>query len=130
MVYITIDLMSFKRTETVALDDPEAWGCLVPLPNTQPLPIYSLTKDEVVLGRSPDCTISINDKRLSGKHCTISRKDGSTFITDLSTNGTFIGPNKIGKGKTVQLNHLDEVWLLTASKVPIGETICLRFEHE
>jgi hypothetical protein len=41
----------------------------------------------------------------------------------LSTNGTFIGSKKIGKGVSVEVKHLDEIWLLTASKVPIAETI-------
>jgi hypothetical protein len=37
--------MSLKKTETVALDEPDAWGSLAPLVNTQPLPTYSLIQD-------------------------------------------------------------------------------------
>lgn len=96
--------------------------------DTQPLPTYVLSKDETLVGRSGDCTICINDKRLSNKHCTIKKGDSEITITDLSTNGTFIASKKIGKNVTVNLKHLDEVWLLTVSKVPVKEAIGFRFE--
>ena len=38
-------LMSLKKTDTVALEESEAWGSLVPLVNSQPLPTYSLSQD-------------------------------------------------------------------------------------
>lgn len=115
--------MSLKKTETLALDDAEDWGWLIPLPNTQPLPTYHLSKNEIIIGRNPECHICISDKRLSGKHCSITKIADKITLTDLSTNGTFLGSKKIGKGNTVDLKHLDEIWLLTASKVPIRETI-------
>src|SRR4051812_35556067 len=101
--------MSLKKTETVALDEADVWGTLVPLVNSQPLPTYTLSKAEILIGRSPDCLICINDKRLSGKHCSISREGNQIQITDLSTNGTFIASKKVGKGQTTLLKHNDEI---------------------
>ena len=48
-----------------------------------------IDRDEIVLGRSPDNAVVINDGSVSGKHCTITR-DGRRFtLRDLdSTNGT------------------------------------------
>ena len=99
--------MSLKKTGTVDLDDPDSWGWLVPLVNTQPLPTYTLSKEETLIGRHSDSIICINDRRLSSKHCTILKEKDSIKITDLSTNGTFISSNKIGKGNTVDLKHGD-----------------------
>lgn len=112
--------MSLKKTQTVSLEDADSWGSLIPLANTQALPTYTLSKDQTQIGRNSDCGICINDKRLSGKHCVI-KKDGDVVIlTDLSTNGTFISAKKIGKNNSHELKHLDEIWLLTASKVPVN----------
>ncbi len=104
------------------------WGKLLPLDNTQALPTYSLTQAEVVIGRNPECTICISDKRLSGKHCTLAKQGDRYTLTDLSTNGTFLGDTKVGKGHTVDVPHHAEIWLLTASKVPVKETIGFRIE--
>jgi pSer/pThr/pTyr-binding forkhead associated (FHA) protein len=53
-----------------------------------------------VIGRNPDCTLAIHDKRLSGKHCEIVKFESKVTLTDLSTNGTYIGDKKVGKNKT------------------------------
>ena len=81
-----------------------------------------------MIGRSPECHICINDRRLSGKHCTITIDKEKALILDLSTNGTFLADQKIGKGSTAHAQHLSEIWLLTASKVPPSETIGFRIE--
>lgn len=110
------------------LDSAEAWGSLIPLANTQPLPTYTLTQSEILVGRNAECVICINDKRLSGKHCTLSKTGDKITLKDLSTNGTFLGDKKIGKNNEVELVHSSEIWLLTASKVPTLETIGFRLE--
>jgi E3 ubiquitin-protein ligase CHFR len=120
--------MSLKKTETVSLEEVEAWGKLTPLVDTQPLPTYSLTQAEILIGRNPECVICINDKRLSGKHCTLSKQGDKYMLTDLSTNGTFLNDKKVGKGITVELPHQAEIWLLTANKVPPKETIGFKLE--
>ena len=42
---------------------------------------------------------------------------------DLSTNGTFISSNKIGKNNEVQLKNGDEIYLLSRTKVPESEVM-------
>lgn len=111
------------------MEDADSWGSLIPLANTQALPTYTLAKEETQIGRNPDCGICINDKRLSGKHCLIKKEGDKITITDLSTNGTFLGSKKIGKNNSVDLKHQEEIWLLTASKVPVTETIGFRYEN-
>ena len=58
----------------------------------------------VIIGRNPTCTIQINEKRLSGKHCQILKTSTNKItIVDLSTNGTYLKDEKIGKGQEVEL---------------------------
>ena len=40
----------------------------------------------------------------------------------MSTNGTFIKSEKIGKGKKVEVDHGVEIWLLPATRVKPDET--------
>lgn len=62
------------------------------------LPIYELNKPVTVMGRIPTCDIILNDKRLSSKHCQIEKKGDKIILTDLSTNGTYIKDQRLGKG--------------------------------
>ncbi len=50
---------------------------------------FQIDRDEIVIGRSPENVVHIDDPSVSGRHCVI-RRDGRRFtLTDLkSTNGT------------------------------------------
>ena len=57
----------------------------------------------VVIGRDPACSeLIIDDNNVSRMHCTITfdRQDHTYIVTDHSTNGTFIGRERIEKGKS------------------------------
>jgi hypothetical protein len=44
-----------------------------------------------VLGRGPDCEVSLSSSRISRRHCRIENSDGACFVEDLgSTNGTLL----------------------------------------
>ena len=55
-----------------------------------------IMNDTLQMGRLADNDISINDKRLSGKHCKIVRRideetgEMTVYIEDTSSNGTFL----------------------------------------
>jgi len=51
---------------------------------------YPLIEDKILVGRGSDCKVQINEKRLSGKHCLIEKENDQIFLTDMSTNGTYI----------------------------------------
>ena len=95
--------MSLKKTDTVDLG-AAPWGRMHPIAGTQALPTYDLTDEIVSIGRNAECTICINDKRLSGKHCSITKEEKTITLTDLSTNGTFLAAKKVGKGHHVQVH--------------------------
>jgi pSer/pThr/pTyr-binding forkhead associated (FHA) protein len=57
----------------------------------------------IVIGRDPSVAeLIIDDSNVSRMHCTITYepKDHTYIVTDHSTNGTFIGRDRIEKGKS------------------------------
>lgn len=65
---------------------------------------YLFKKDEVLVGRSPENDIVINDLTVSLKHLKITKQINKIIVEDLhSTNGTFIDNQRIEKA-TVDTN--------------------------
>ena len=59
---------------------------------------YQLDKDVLTIGRKPDNDIHIDNLAVSGNHAKVLTILNDSFIEDLdSTNGTFVGSNKITK---------------------------------
>ncbi|MGQ0545514.1 MAG: FHA domain-containing protein, partial [Betaproteobacteria bacterium] len=50
--------------------------------------------DVVTVGREDGCDIVIAGQAASRRHCTIERRNARFFLTDHSTNGTYIAPEK------------------------------------
>jgi pSer/pThr/pTyr-binding forkhead associated (FHA) protein len=56
----------------------------------------ALAKAPVLIGRSPECTLVLNDDYASSRHLRLSPQDGQWVAEDLgSTNGTFIGRTRL-----------------------------------
>jgi serine/threonine-protein kinase Chk2 len=98
------------------------WGRLISL-NSSQYPNIELEKDETTLGRHSGCDHQFNQPGISGIHCKIIRERISqetfnhlVWVEDLSTNGTFIGRDLIGKGKRVLLNSGMTISLLKPAK--------------
>eukprot|EP00727_Mastigamoeba_balamuthi_P002114 m51a1_g1190 putative protein serine threonine kinase (440) ;mRNA; f:420644-422711 len=71
-----------------------------------------LRGNEILLGRSRECSVRLPYAHISGRHCRICRALGSTaFVHDDSTNGTFINGRRVGKGKKMILNDGDQLQL-------------------
>jgi pSer/pThr/pTyr-binding forkhead associated (FHA) protein len=68
----------------------------------------------VLLGRNPECTLILDDDFASGRHARIFRRDDGWFVEDLgSTNGTFLGSNKLTRPMLVEVG----------STLRIGKTV-------
>lgn len=65
------------------------------------------------IGRSASCDWVLHDpsRYISGKHATISQRDGKFYVMDTSTNGLFINNSALGKGNSKQLNDGDKLRL-------------------
>ena len=73
-----------------------------------------LTASGVLIGRNPECTLVLSDDFASGRHARIYPDGDGWLIDDLgSTNGTFVGGERIGQG----------VPLGEGARVRIGQTV-------
>jgi pSer/pThr/pTyr-binding forkhead associated (FHA) protein len=56
----------------------------------------TLAQQSVLIGRSPESTLVLDDDYASGRHARIYPEDGAWYVEDLgSTNGTFSGPRRV-----------------------------------
>ncbi len=57
----------------------------------------------MVVGRSPDCELLVDDTYASQQHARIFGKNGSWYVEDLgSTNGTYVNDQKLAAPAMVQ----------------------------
>lgn len=78
-----------------------------------------LKDEEIVIGRDEEADLTVDDDRLSRKHCKISQDGGQFVISDLgSSNGTFVNGVKVTE-KTLENND----------KIQIGSNV-LQFQVE
>ena len=88
-------------TRVVVSDGPSA-GEAVPLDG-----------GPVLIGRGPDATIRLDDDYVSTRHARIGRTADTCYVEDLgSTNGTYIGSQRITQATALQLG----------SRVRVGKT--------
>jgi FHA domain-containing protein len=105
-------------TEAVSPDDAEALG----LAHTPPALVaggqrYELT-GTVVMGRSRECDVTLDDPNVSRRHAEVKQEGGAWWIVDLgSTNGVEVNGRRVERAK---LEHDDEIVLGTSQ---------LRFER-
>ena len=74
----------------------------------------ALGTSPVVVGRSPDCSLVLDDDYASGRHARLFPRDGRWWVEDLgSTNGTLLGRDPLGAPAPVQ----------AGSQLRIGRTV-------
>jgi len=83
--------------------------------------MFKVEQNEMLIGRSDDANIQIEDEGVSRKHAKITKlADGQIMIIDLgSTNGTFFNGTKISE-------HI----LKDGDKIQIGSTTILKFSYQ
>lgn len=98
------------------------WGKLTP--NNSMFPNVDLHKNRYTLGRNKDCDCVVPLASVSGLHFTIERAiadeqqqqagdvEDTFWLTDHSSNGTFIGGQKVGRGNRVQISNRTEIVIM------------------
>ncbi|XP_052242302.1 serine/threonine-protein kinase Chk2-like isoform X2 [Dreissena polymorpha] len=118
----TEDVIDGEYSEEESSQDSTAWGRLFPLADS--FVAMDLTKDEYSFGRGENCDVPFDNngskkhqcfQAYSKVHFKILRQHTSTgmhvFLEDLSSNGTFINGDKVGKGNKQVLANNDEIGL-------------------
>lgn len=74
------------------------------------------TKKEVVIGRSSDCDLVLEDVLVSRRHARIQQKDGKVWIEDLnSSNGVYVNSKKITSKQAIGENDKVRIGLFSFS---------------
>jgi hypothetical protein len=61
---------------------------------------FTLERDEVMVGRSPECEIFLDDVTVSRRHAVLTRRDDGFYINDLgSLNGTYVNRRRVESAK-------------------------------
>ena len=101
------------------VEDVTAWGRIViACADGDSVTKHDLVGDaSVTVGRT-SCAIVVPDKRISGKHCVLHRAAGGRElrVTDTSTNGTWVGGSKVGRGNSSLLGNGEEATLIKGDK--------------
>lgn len=80
---------------------------------------FDSTLNGFTLGRANECDLSILNKYVSKQHAHIKYSDGEFVLQDISTNGTFIETDELGK---VRLQG-QKVYLYGEGKISLGTPI-------
>jgi pSer/pThr/pTyr-binding forkhead associated (FHA) protein len=76
--------------------------------------VVALGEAPITVGRSPDCTLPVDDEYVSTRHARLVSRDGQWWVEDLgSTNGTYIGNERITRAVSVGAK----------SRVRLGKTV-------
>ena len=72
-----------------------------------------VARGEVVIGRAPTCDWVLPDpgRVLSKRHCSVSGQDGTWWVTDISSNGTWLNGQPLDHGVARHLRSGDRVTL-------------------
>lgn len=107
----------------------DAWGMLESLSARYPNTWLYQDDEEVTIGRSETCTISIPDTAcVSRVHCRIFRgSDDKVYLEDLSSNGTWVNRKLVGKKKKVVLKSGQTVTVQKANAKSKISKIAFKF---
>lgn len=115
------DSFNVVRKQTVS----NIWARLVAThPN---YPNVDIIKDDIIFGRRDDADVLVKDGAISNTHCKLYREQkpeeadeadggkpsvGTIWLEDLSTNGTFVKDQRIGKGNKLEISSGTEITLI------------------
>ena len=86
----------------------------------KPVDHWSITKEDILVGRDDDCDLIITDRSVSRNHIRIYEQDNFYFIQDLeSKNGTWVNGVKLDGSR--ELHHGDEIILALAVRLTFFE---------
>ncbi len=72
----------------------------------------SISKEEFLIGRGPDCDLRVNDDDISRHHCLIRLRGNEATLSDLgSSNGTFVNSKRV----------LSQVALASGDEICLGK---------
>ena len=96
--------------------DNEPWGQLIPTQHfNHPI---ELNQRSFSIGRHQDSDLCLDDVRVSSTHCRLYRaRPGDYLLQDLSSNGTYLNNQKIGKNQLQRVKPGDIIHIVHESRI-------------
>lgn len=95
--------------------------------------LFNLEMGETVVGRNPDCTISLDFHGVSRKHFTINVSESEVVLTDLgSANGTYLNNLKLSDPVVLKRADMIKIGAIAMKFLPKGDPERLTYDklHE
>lgn len=95
--------------------------------------IYDLHPGETVVGRNPDCSISLDFHGVSRRHFQLSTNDETTTVSDLgSANGTYLNNQKLETPTVLKKGDVIKIGSIAMKFLPKGDPERLTYDklHE
>ncbi|MCC7386328.1 MAG: diguanylate cyclase [Deltaproteobacteria bacterium] len=116
----TTTTQAFGFVPLVELEQKNRSAALLVLSGRSAGRSFTLTRDETLIGRTPESEVRLDDDGVSRRHAKVVRSDGQWIVMDLgSTNGTY------HDGERVQVLTLYE-----GAKIQLGMGTILRFQQQ
>ncbi len=108
---------------------PES-GCLVVIYGEDMGRRVQVTSEPLIIGRSPQCDVQVDQESVSRNHCRIRREGDEFMVRDLdSTNGTYVNDDLIEA--EARLRHGDQLKVgRTILKLIVGDEIEVQYHEE
>lgn len=91
--------------------------------------IYNLNPGETVVGRNPDCTVSLDYHGVSRRHFSISANEDEVVLTDLgSANGTYLNNEKVGNPLVLKRGDVIKIGSIAMKFLPKGDPERLTYD--
>ncbi|MBI5069858.1 MAG: FHA domain-containing protein [Deltaproteobacteria bacterium] len=102
--------------------------------------VFLLAGDRTLVGRSPECTVCVDDSWISSRHAYLEMRGGQLWVVDLdSRNGTYVGEEQVREarlkdGDRVSFGRTEAKVRLTAARpasraLPPGATMMRVLAH-
>lgn len=95
--------------------------------------IFNLMPGESVVGRNPDCTVSLDFHGISRRHFTVEVEEEKVFLTDLgSANGTYLNNVKVESPQDLKRGDMIKIGAIAMKYIPKGDPERLTYDklHE
>lgn len=125
-VVITNIFEELNKSEKEANDKP---ACLVVVGGDLNGTIFDLEPNITSVGRSPECTISVDFRGISRKHFQIELKNSIATVTDLgSSNGTYVNNIKLDAPKNISKGDMIKIGGAAFKYIPEGDPERLTYD--
>lgn len=130
----TIVITDIRKALAAAEDEAQKKpACLLVVGGELNGSIYDLVPGETVVGRNPDCTISLDFHGVSRRHFQISTNEESSTVTDLgSANGTYLNNQKLEAPTELKKGDVIKIGSIAMKFLPKGDPERLTYDklHE